>query len=625
MKIGTLIVDIGADMSGLEKGIDKSKAKLQKFAVDARATINQIGKLGAAATAAGVAIGTVMVKEQLKAIDTLAKTSDKLGITTEALTGLRHAAELTGAGAGTLDMGLQRMTRRISEAAQGTGEAKDAIKQLGLDAQALAKLPLDQQFGKIADAMNGVQSQGERVRLTFKLFDSEGVNLVNTLALGSDGLAEMAREADELGISISRMEAAKIEAANDAITRASSAMTGVARRVTVDLAPVIEALANEFVSVAKDTDNFGATVFDVTRAILKPINWVADGIRGIQVIIKAVEVAFRGLAYGAVASFNKIGRGYVELANLIPGIDIDYDSTFLGRLEQSTADAVDAAISELHNLAMEPLPSHEIEAWVSKIQAASEEAAEAIAENRKSLTEPVESEAGGGSEGGEDAEQKRLDAMRQRFETEATLKAEHLQALADLEKLFAEEGYATDEEQKAIREELEREHMERLKEVRQRGLSDLERFNAMSWENQVSTVASQLSDMTAGISQHSRKAFEVNKIAGIANAIINTSEGVTKTLAAYPAPLSFAMAAAQAAAGLAQVNAIRSQSFSGGGGVPSPGGGRTASASATADAAPSNQGRQVIIQGLDRGSLFSGDQLASLLTELKEDGYDLDF
>ena len=75
-----------------------------------------------------------LVKQSLAVNDALAKTADRLGLTTEALAGLQHAAELTGAGTKTLDMALQRMTRRIGEAATGSGAAKDAITELGLSA-----------------------------------------------------------------------------------------------------------------------------------------------------------------------------------------------------------------------------------------------------------------------------------------------------------------------------------------------------------------------------------------------------------------------------------------------------------------------------------------------------------
>tara|TARA_R110002050_G_scaffold261081_1_gene401012 strand:- start:118 stop:2028 length:1911 start_codon:yes stop_codon:yes gene_type:complete len=58
-----------------------------------------------------------------------------------------------------------------------------------------------------------------------------------------------------------------------------------------------------------------------------------------------------------------------------------------------------------------------------------------------------------------------------------------------------------------------------------------------------------------------KKAFEVNKAIGIANAIINTSVGVSKALASAPPPLNFINAAIVTAAGVAAVKNIQKTQF----------------------------------------------------------------
>ena len=58
-----------------------------------------------------------------------------------------------------------------------------------------------------------------------------------------------------------------------------------------------------------------------------------------------------------------------------------------------------------------------------------------------------------------------------------------------------------------------------------------------------------------------KKAFEVNKAIGIANAIINTSVGVSKALASAAPPLNFINAAIVTASGVAQVKNIQKTQF----------------------------------------------------------------
>lgn len=100
--------------------------------------------------------------------------ADQIGTTTESLSALRYAAsEMANVNEGTFDMSLRRMTRRISEAADGSGAAKNAIEMLGLSARDLTLLPVEEQFLQVADAIKGADSQGKRLRATMAIFDTD--------------------------------------------------------------------------------------------------------------------------------------------------------------------------------------------------------------------------------------------------------------------------------------------------------------------------------------------------------------------------------------------------------------------------------------------------------------------
>jgi hypothetical protein len=199
-------------------------------------------KVGLTAVAGAAGIG-LLVKSSLQSIDTLGKTATKLGVTSQALQKLRYASNLAGVETRTVDMAVQRFTRRLSEAANNTGEAKDALKELGLNAKELTKLSLDQQMLKLADAFDDVQSSGDKVRLAFKLFDSEGVAFVNTLQGGSAALQQMFQEAEGLGFILSSSAVKGVEQANDAFTKLKTMLGGVADQLTAGLAPAFQTIA----------------------------------------------------------------------------------------------------------------------------------------------------------------------------------------------------------------------------------------------------------------------------------------------------------------------------------------------------------------------------------------------
>ena len=87
------------------------------------------GALIGAATVGGLG---ALIDRSISAADAIGKTADKIGVGVEALLELRFAAKASGVEQQTLDMALQRFTRRAAEAAQGTGEAKDALAQMGI-------------------------------------------------------------------------------------------------------------------------------------------------------------------------------------------------------------------------------------------------------------------------------------------------------------------------------------------------------------------------------------------------------------------------------------------------------------------------------------------------------------
>jgi hypothetical protein len=254
---------------------------------------------------AGVAGFGLLVKSSLSATNSLAKTASKIGTTTEALGALRYAAELTGVSTTTMDMALQRFTRRTAEAAQGMGEAKGAIRELGLNAQELNRMPLDKRMIVLADAFSGVKSESDRLRLAFKLFDSEGAALVNTLSQGGDGLREMLGEARMLGLTMSSSAAKGVEDTVDAFTKLQSLFKGVRDQTVGALAPAIEMLVERFTAFLQRSIEAKGGIERFAKSL------AIDLLTGVQIALKA----FEDLANGFVVVYNQALRTKDALSN----------------------------------------------------------------------------------------------------------------------------------------------------------------------------------------------------------------------------------------------------------------------------------------------------------------------
>ncbi len=256
-------------------------------------------KVGLTAVAGAAGIG-LLVKSSLQSIDTLGKTATKLGVTSQALQKLRYASNLAGVETRTVDMAVQRFTRRLSEAANNTGEAKDALKELGLNAKELTKLSLDEQMLKLADAFDNVQSSGDKVRLAFKLFDSEGVAFVNTLEGGSTALRQMFQDAEGLGFILSSSAVKGVEEANDAMMKLGTMFGGVRDQLVAALAPalrvIVDLMRNKLVAAIEKAGGIKKFAKELAIGVINLVESIAKAIyrfgeRSQRVIFGMVEAA----------------------------------------------------------------------------------------------------------------------------------------------------------------------------------------------------------------------------------------------------------------------------------------------------------------------------------------------
>lgn len=166
-----------------------------------------------------------------------ANVADMLGINVEMLQAYRYAAEQAGLGADNFDMALRRMLRRSAEAAQG-GAAADTIKELGLSAEAMQMRTPEQQLGLVADALQRVERQSDRLRLAFNLFDTDGAMMLNMLRDGSAGLADMADKAYRFGHIMSEDDIRQSEQFTADLLDMQKSLLGVRNTVGLALMPV---------------------------------------------------------------------------------------------------------------------------------------------------------------------------------------------------------------------------------------------------------------------------------------------------------------------------------------------------------------------------------------------------
>lgn len=247
--IGALRVNLGLDSAEFRDGMKQAQSSADKFAKALKAG------LAAAATAATAALGAISIgiRNTINSADRLGDVADMLGVNVEALQELRYAADRSGMSMQNFDIALRRFIRRASEAARGTGAAKDAFKELGIslrDSNGRLK-PSQQLLGEVADAMRKVQDPAAKLRLAFKMFDADGAAMVNVLAGGSEGLRQFADEARKLGIVLDESTVRKAQQVKDNFDLVGYAMQGLVTGITAALAPALVAASEAMVKLSQ--------------------------------------------------------------------------------------------------------------------------------------------------------------------------------------------------------------------------------------------------------------------------------------------------------------------------------------------------------------------------------------
>ncbi len=387
--IAKIAVGLTANTGQFSAGMKKSTKHLNTFQKSARGASSALASIKN--IAGGVMIGnllshgimaatrgimsaargmTNLAKNSMQVVDGLAKQSDRLGMATEDLHRYRYMADLAGVSNESLFKGLEKMGRNVAEAARGMIEPSDALKTLNLDARELAAMNPSEQFMRISEAVKNLAGSGERARVVFKLFGRGGGELLPVMYMGAQGMADMADEADRIQGIITRFDAAKVEKANDNISRMKYAIRSVANSIAIELSPIISSITDEFLKVSQSSgdmggivssqfDRIGSAVHDLV-VVIETLGRAMDLIKiGGAAVFGGLAATIQGVAsVGAKAldmmvpdalekkmgvAFNGFAKNRWEDANLIAGSTKNYVGSKWDSLSKGAINAGDTA------------------------------------------------------------------------------------------------------------------------------------------------------------------------------------------------------------------------------------------------------------------------------------------
>jgi len=303
MSLGTLTIDIAANLARLESDLGKANRMSQKFAEDQQKRYARIGKLigGAIATfATGAFAG--WIKESIDAADAAAETAQSIGISIEAYQGLSFAASTAGVEQEGLTGALTKFNKTISQAAAGGKKQAAAFADIGVsvrDANGNLKTA-DGLLLEVADKFQGYTDGANKTALAQDLFGKSGAKLIPLLNSGKQGITDLTDQAQRLGLVMSAEAAAAADEFNDNLTVLAGVSRGMANNLAADLLPALKDISGLMIDLADNSD----TAADKTSGlgtVLKTVTAIAISL-GTQLQMEAISLAGFAAAASQAAS-----------------------------------------------------------------------------------------------------------------------------------------------------------------------------------------------------------------------------------------------------------------------------------------------------------------------------------
>jgi len=296
---------------------------------------------------AGVIGFGALAKATLESADRIQKLSIRLGVSTEALSEYQHVAELSGVDFNALVMSWQKMTKNLGDAAMGTGEAKDELAMLHLEAKDLNKLSVDVMFEEIADAISKVEDPVKKAQIAMAIFGTRGIEVIQMMEGGAQGMRDMRTTAIALGISLSRDAADKAAKFNDEMLNLKTSLRGVMLTIMPGLTPVIQDLTVMLRKVMQSTNKVGIEIGVLIKALVGAM--IASKLAGVLwVLVKAL----RGLRIAAIAGTAAMFRLNAAMAKNVIGLAVLIGITVWEwtKANEDATDAVDDHTDAIENL-----------------------------------------------------------------------------------------------------------------------------------------------------------------------------------------------------------------------------------------------------------------------------------
>ena len=279
---GKATADYTKQADGAEKETDTFHDTLKALAANEgikkgfEALSNTMKAVGTAIVDAGKAAAKSFVDtaEWADGMNTLAK---ETGLSTDTLQEFEYMSDLTDTDLSTVQSSLQKLTKSMSGAKNGTGAAADTFKMLGVSVTNADGSLRDNEevFYDTIDALGKMQNETERDAASMAIFGRSALELNPLIETGGAQMRAFAEEAHSVGYVLDEEALGALNQSKDAFDRLKNAGTALERQFGAELAPTIAGVAENLVDMVQNDEELRASLTDIVTQLGKIVQEIA--------------------------------------------------------------------------------------------------------------------------------------------------------------------------------------------------------------------------------------------------------------------------------------------------------------------------------------------------------------
>lgn len=276
------------------------------------------------------------INEAIEYGDEILALADQTGLSTDALQEYYYMAELVDVSVDTITGSMTKLIRNMNSAREGSGAAAEAFEMLGIsvtDANGELR-DHDVVFGEVISALGEMTNETERDAAAMALLGRSAMDVNPMIEAGSDAVEAFRQEAHDMGYVLSHDDLEALNETNDAFARLENQMDTIWRQLAVQLAPVIQDVANRFMNWVQNVDwnVVIEKVQEIIGVVSEVVNFVLDHKEMLLVALAAITTAIIAMtaaqwAMNVAMTANPIGI-IITLIGLLIGVFVALEAKF---------------------------------------------------------------------------------------------------------------------------------------------------------------------------------------------------------------------------------------------------------------------------------------------------------